>query len=151
METVSNIVNGAGALLEGLLAHAHLMSIVLGFVVSFGLTQWLKGFVRLRYYKRAANPHDEMTGEESLARYKLVIRSIAIFVGIVTTFMLWPGGPLQYRVFWALGVGVTSPTAYWILIRLAARRWPEVAEYVSADSRLPTAKPVQPTLPEDKQ
>ena len=140
METVANILTGAAALVEGLINQAHFSSMLLGFVLSFGLTQWIKGFVRLKYYHRAANPHDLMTEEESLARYKLVIRSIATIVGTIATWATWPGGPLTQRTIWALAVGAAAPTVYWILVRMAARRWPEVAEYVSADSRLPGAR-----------
>lgn len=147
MDTITSIVNGAGELVEGLLAHAHLMSIVLGLALSFGLTQWSKGFIRLAYYRRARNPHDAMTEAESLARYRLAVRSIAILTGVIATLLTWPGGPWTHRIVWSLAVGAASPTAYWILTRVAARYWPEVAEYVSADSKLPGAR--RPADPPD--
>lgn len=139
MDTITSILNGASSLFESLLQQAHFTSMLLGLVVSFGLTQWIKGFLRLRYYRRAINPHDLMTQGEALARFKLEIRSIATAIGFVVTLLTWPDGAWRFRIIWAIAVGVSAPIVYWIVIRWAAARWPAVAAYVSADSKLPGA------------
>jgi hypothetical protein len=137
METITSVLSGAASLFEGLLRQAHFTSMLLGLIVSFGLTQWVKGFVRLHYYRRASSPHDRMTEAESLARYKLLIRSTATVIGFVVTLLTWPDGAWRFRIIWALAVGVSAPIVYWTVIRWAAARWPAVAAYVSADSKLP--------------
>jgi len=137
MDTLTHFVNGAGELFEGFLKQAHLVSIFLGLVLSFGVTQWVKSAIRLRYHKRAADPQDRMTEEESIARHRLVVRTVACLTGLIATFLTWPDGSVQYRIVWALTVGFASPTIYWIVLRIAARRWPDLAAAVSSDSKLP--------------
>ncbi len=98
------------------------LSLLLGYVVAIGGTQYVK---RL----------------EAVNLQKWAIRALALPLGFVATFSTWPiPGVSGVRVFVALAVGLSSPGVYSIVTRCLYKRWPHLEEKLSA-------QPVEPKEP----
>jgi len=96
---MKTIVELLGAI-EGLFAHVHLTSILLGLGVALGLTYLLKVPIGWRMIR--PNPTDE-----ELARFRWTIRMMGFVIGFVVTWATWPG---PYGWAWGVVVGsLVSP------------------------------------------
>jgi hypothetical protein len=107
-------VDTFGRTVESALQHGAALSIVLGYLVAIGLTQFVK---QLPFFPS----------------YRWAIRLLAFPFGFVTTFSVWPvPGFTAVRVFMAVAVGVSSPWIYQVATAVIHKRWPHIAESLAA-------------------
>ena len=96
--------------------HGAAYSIILGYVISIGLVQYIK---RTPWFPSR----------------KWAIRALALPFGFVTTFFLWPGSPWSLtavKFFTALAVGVSSPWIYQLVTWAIYKFWPGAEKHLSA-------------------
>lgn len=106
IETIFDLIDKLG------LAPAHLVAITLGLLVSWAGTQAAK-----KYWK--------FGGKKAFFT--------ALALGFAPSYMAAPGWGMAE--FWlAMAVGLCAPTAYKILISIAARRW-QWARDLSGDTK----------------
>lgn len=102
------------AVFEVAIQHGLGYSVLVGWVVAIGGTQYIK--------------HLPWTSSN-----KWVIRLTALPLGLVTTFCLWPIAAVSaVRIFTALAVGLTAPWIYQIITAVIRKFWPDVAEKLAA-------------------
>jgi hypothetical protein len=100
---------------EVALQHGLAYSVLVGWVIAIGLTQWIK---QLPW----------------TSNNKWIIRLTALPFGFLTTYSLWPIGPYfgAVRIFTALAVGVSSPWIYQLVTAVLYKFWPHLEEKLSA-------------------
>lgn len=93
-------------------------SIIIGWVIAIGLTQWIKML-------------------PWTSTNKWIIRLTALPFGFITTYSLWPLGPYfsAVRIFTSLAVGVSAPWIYQIITAVIRKFWPDIAERLSAEPK----------------
>lgn len=106
--------------LEVILQHAMqngvFLALCLGYIISIGLTQWVKML-------------------PWTSSNKWVIRLTALPIGFITTFFLWPSDlpHMAVRIAMSLAVGVSSPWIYQIVTRVVFKFWPHIENKISAN------------------
>lgn len=68
------------------------------------------------------------------ARVKRVVQLVAISIGAIVAFMLWPAGATSRRVVLAVIVGMSAPTAYTFIKACIEVRFPNLADALSWQS-----------------
>lgn len=94
-------------------AHPTVISIVLAFVISWGLTAGLASLLRVLL-------------PDNIER--ALIRLFDIAVAALVAFYTWPGA---HAVWWALAIGVSSPFGYLALSELLIWKWPALRKHLS--------------------
>lgn len=102
------------------LEHGAGYSIIIGWVIAIGLVQWIK---RTPWYPSR----------------KWAIRALALPIGFVVTFALWPS-PRWWdlsaaRFFTALAVGVSASWIYQLVTWVIYKFWPGAEKHLSAAPR----------------
>lgn len=97
--------------------HTATKALVAGFVTSWCVTQGGK------YHPAIARMSD--------AAARLATRAVAFVTAFGPVAYLWPN-PGSERWVIAVMVGVASPAAYTILVRVVGHFWPWLVQYVSA-------------------
>jgi hypothetical protein len=88
------------------------LSILIGFAVALGGTQYLKF---------------QFAGSS-----RRVLNSIALILGFVTTYMMWPVHTFNaVRFFLALTVGLLAPFVYKMTVLFLFWKWPSLEKYFS--------------------
>lgn len=105
----------ATKVIYNLLAHREVLAIVLGVLVSFGITQTVKTYV-------------------NHVKTRLQVNALAILIGAGVSFSIFPAEHgIPIRAGFALAVGLLSPMAYKAVMWLIGKRWPDAASRMSAD------------------
>lgn len=117
MDELPNWIDYFGRTLDRALAHGAMLSIILGWVIAIGVTQWIKLFP---WY----------------STNKWAIRALALPIGFIVTYSLWPQagyGLSAVRVCMALAVGVSAPWVYQGVTRVLYWKWPHLERKFSAE------------------
>lgn len=122
---------------DALLTHAHFASILLGLVISTGLTQLAKYPLRLYFYRKGADPLSRVTPEIEVEFHRWTVRLVAVLSGTLGTFLTWPDGSLAYRLVWSIASGLACPTLYSVVTHFV----PWLGEKATADKVLEPPKP----------
>ncbi len=103
---------------EVALQHGLGYSILVGWIVAIGLTQWVKML-------------------PWTSNNKWVIRLTALPFGFITTYSLWPIGPYfgAVRIFTAIAVGVSAPWMYRIISDIVHKISPSLGRKMSANGK----------------
>lgn len=125
-------LNDVATYFEGLLSHVHFVSIVLGVVISTGITQVAKYPLRVMFYRKGLDPNSKLTPEIEVEYHRWWVRVIAVTAGAVTTFAMWPDEPWRFRLVWAIASGLACPTLYSITVHF----FPWLGDKASADKAL---------------
>lgn len=89
-------------------------SILIGWIVGIGLTQWIKMW-------------------PVFPSRKWAIRALAVPVAAAVTFSLWPEKVFDaMRVCTALAAGVSAPWMYQLMTGLLYKFWPGLEKHLSA-------------------
>lgn len=113
----SDDVNSAIGIYETLRQHGEVLAIVLGFLVSISLTQFVK---QLRWFPSK----------------RWLIRAMAVPLGAVVTFSAWPVHEFTAIRFWiAVAVGGLCPPVYQAATWAIYKFWPGAEKHLSAAPR----------------
>lgn len=132
-----DILNDIARLVEGLIQHAHFVSIALGFVISAGFTQLVKMPLRLYFYRKGLDPESRLTPEIEVEFHRWTVRLISVLAGFAGTLATWPDGTWGYKLVWAAATGLACPTLYIVITHYI----PWLGDKASADRALDPPKP----------
>ena len=118
---------------EALFQQAHFSSVMLGLLISLGLTQFLKYPLRLLFHYLGQDPENSMTPEIAVGLHRWCVKAVAVLSGFGGTLLTWPDGSLKVRIVWAIAVGVSSPITYIVVTKF----WPWLGEKATADKIIP--------------
>lgn len=119
MEHVESWLRTFFIVFEVALEHGLAYSVLIGWVIAIGGTQYIK--------------HLPWTSTN-----KWVIRLTALPLGLVTTYMLWPIAAVSaVRFFTALAVGVSAPWVYQVVTSVLFKFWPHLETRISANPSQP--------------
>lgn len=116
METIQSWLTTFFIVFEVALEHGLAYSLIVGWIIAIGGTQWIKML-------------------PWTSNNKWIIRLTALPLGFITTYSLWPIGPYfgAVRIFTALAVGVSAPWIYQIVAKVVYKFWPDQAHKMSAN------------------
>ena len=126
-QTVAQANEYASAFEAFIVAHPVVTCIALAWVVSWVVT------VTARPFLKAVLP-------DHIERH--VIRLFDVVIATFAVFEMWPN---DHALWWALGIGGSSPIAYFALSELLCWKWPTLRKYLSLRELEPESTPVYPS------
>lgn len=130
-------INAFAVFFDGLLAHAHFLSITLGMLIASGVAQWAKYPIRRFFYNQGQSDRSPISSEREAEFHRWCIRTIAGVVAFTVTFATWPDSNLTWRIVWSCASAALTPITYLVFTHI----WPWLGERATADRGLSQKPP----------